>query len=80
MRIFIRGSFISSNDLIEVSLNPIENVSPVYVGQVIRAYQNPDGAWSINWDAPTPGSKLEWRGYCTLEALCRLSAYGRLYR
>lgn len=40
--------------------------------------QLPDGGWPINWDAPTPGSRLEWRGRWTLDALIWLSAYGRL--
>ncbi len=34
------------------------------------------GGWSISWEAPGLASKLEWRGRVTLDAICRLSAYG----
>jgi hypothetical protein len=38
--------------------------------------QLPDGGWPISWEAPGPASELEWRGRWTLDALCRLTAYG----
>lgn len=38
--------------------------------------QLPDGGWPITWEAPGLASELEWRGRITLEAICRLNAYG----
>jgi len=38
--------------------------------------QLPDGGWPISWEAPGLASKSEWRGRITLEAICRLHAYG----
>jgi len=38
--------------------------------------QLPDGGWPIRWEAPGPASELEWRGRWTLDAICRLIAYG----
>jgi hypothetical protein len=44
--------------------------------------QHPDGGWRmypsapISWDAPSPAAILEWRGRWTLDAICRLAAYG----
>lgn len=35
-----------------------------------------DGGWPISWEPPGMASELEWRGRLTLEAVCRLSAYG----
>jgi len=38
--------------------------------------QQADGGWPIFWEAPGPASELEWRGRWTLDAICRLAAYG----
>jgi len=38
--------------------------------------QQEDGSWPIFWEAPGPASELEWRGRWTLDAICRLVAYG----
>ncbi len=38
--------------------------------------QEPDGGWPVRWDAPGAASVLEWRGRVTMEAICRLRAYG----
>ncbi|HEY32161.1 MAG TPA: hypothetical protein G4O10_03535 [Dehalococcoidia bacterium] len=38
--------------------------------------QEADGGWPISWEAPGPASVLEWRGRWTLDAICRLVAYG----
>lgn len=38
--------------------------------------QLPDGGWPIRWEAPGPVAALEWRGHLTLNAICRLNAYG----
>ena len=38
--------------------------------------QQTDGGWPISWEAPGPASELEWRGRWTLDAICRLVAYG----
>lgn len=38
--------------------------------------QQEDGGWPITWKAPGPASELEWRGRWTLDAICRLVAYG----
>jgi hypothetical protein len=40
--------------------------------------QQPDGGWLITWEAPGPAATLEWRGRWTLDAVCRLAAYGRI--
>ena len=40
--------------------------------------QQPDGGWPIAWEAPGPAAVLEWRGRWTLEAVCTLTAYGRV--
>jgi len=40
--------------------------------------QQPDGGWPISWDTPGPAALLEWRGRWTLDAICRLAAYGRI--
>ena len=41
--------------------------------------QQEDGGWPISWEAPGPASKLEWRGRLTLDAICRLVAYGVIH-
>ena len=38
--------------------------------------QQADGGWPISWEAPGSASELEWRGRWTLDAICRLFAYG----
>ena len=38
--------------------------------------QQADGGWPICWEAPGSASELEWRGRWTLDAICRLVAYG----
>jgi len=38
--------------------------------------QQADGGWPIFWNAPGSASKFEWRGRWTLDAICRLVAYG----
>jgi len=38
--------------------------------------QQEDGGWPIFWKAPGPASVSEWRGRWTLDAICRLVAYG----
>jgi hypothetical protein len=40
--------------------------------------QQPDGGWLITWEAPGPAATLEWRARWTLDAVCRLAAYGRI--
>ncbi len=40
--------------------------------------QQEDGGWPITWEAPGPGSRSEWRGRGTLEAVSVLVAYGRI--
>jgi hypothetical protein len=44
----------------------------------LLARQQADGGWPITWEAPGPAAALEWRGSTTLEAIRRLSAYGRI--
>lgn len=44
----------------------------------LQASQQPDGGWPLNWDPPEGAATSEWRGVVTLEALCSLTAYGRL--
>jgi hypothetical protein len=44
--------------------------------QELAGQQQADGGWPISWEAPGPASELEWRGRWTLDAVCRLSAYG----
>ena len=46
--------------------------------QELADRQQPDGGWPISWDAPGPAAVLEWRGRGTLDAVCRLAAYGRI--
>ena len=46
--------------------------------QELMDRQQPDGGWPISWDAPGPAAVLEWRGRWTLDAICRLAAYGRI--
>lgn len=42
----------------------------------LASKQQADGGWPIFWEAPGPASILEWRGRWTLDAVCRLTAYG----
>ena len=42
----------------------------------LEGHQQADGGWPISWEAPGPASELEWRGRWTLDAICRLVAYG----
>jgi hypothetical protein len=42
----------------------------------LKARQQPDGGWPINWEPISLAVKLEWRGVRTLEALRTLRAYG----
>lgn len=42
----------------------------------LKEKQQADGGWPISWDPPGLASELEWRGRVTLDALCRLAAYG----
>ncbi|WP_148444350.1 hypothetical protein [Paenibacillus antibioticophila] len=44
--------------------------------EVLTKQQLPDGGWPISWEPPGTASGLEWRGRVTIEAICRLSAYG----
>ncbi|MEA4908466.1 MAG: prenyltransferase/squalene oxidase repeat-containing protein [Anaerolineaceae bacterium] len=44
----------------------------------LAARQQPDGGWPINWEALSPAAEAEWRGWVTIDALCKLRAYGRL--
>lgn len=44
--------------------------------EVLKKQQLPDGGWPISWEAPGPVAEMEWRGRATVEAICRLSAYG----
>jgi hypothetical protein len=46
--------------------------------QALAAYQQPDGGWPISWEPISPGVEIEWRGWVTIEALEKLSAYGLL--
>lgn len=38
--------------------------------------QQADGGWPFSWEAPGTASVCEWRGRWTLDAVCRLAAYG----
>jgi len=40
--------------------------------------QQPDGGWTFDWLAWSPGQDVEWRGSVTLRALATLVAHGRL--
>ncbi len=42
----------------------------------LKILQQEDGGWPITWKAPGPASVCEWRGRCTLDAICRLVDYG----
>ena len=42
---------------------------------VLAARQQPDGGWPISWQALSPAAEAEWRGWITIEALCKLKAY-----
>lgn len=42
----------------------------------LKARQLPDGGWPISWEAPGVTSEMEGRGRWTLDAICRLTAYG----
>jgi hypothetical protein len=40
--------------------------------------QQSDGGWPISWQPPSEASRLEWRGFRTVDALRTLGEYGRL--
>ncbi len=40
--------------------------------------QQPDGGWTFDWLAWSPGQSAEWRGAVTLRALATLGAHGRI--
>ena len=44
----------------------------------LKAKQQDDGGWTIDWEAVSPGCELEYRGVVTLNALKMLRAYGHL--
>lgn len=44
----------------------------------LLAKQQDDGGWPITWEAISPLTELEWRGYLTVERLKTLRAYGRI--
>jgi hypothetical protein len=44
----------------------------------LAAKQQDDGGWPINFEPPSPGAAVEWRGRWTLEALETLRAWARL--
>jgi hypothetical protein len=44
----------------------------------LAARQQDDGGWPINFEPPSAGAAVEWRGKWTLEALDTLRAWGRL--
>jgi hypothetical protein len=46
--------------------------------EYLMGQQQADGGWPISWEAPGPASECEWRGRWTLDAICRLTAYGRI--
>lgn len=46
--------------------------------EFLAGQQQPDGGWPIFWTPPSHASELEWRGRWTLDAICRLHAYGAL--
>lgn len=44
----------------------------------LMSKQQADGGWPIFWEASGKASTLEWRGRWTLDAICKLTAYGVL--
>ena len=44
----------------------------------LRAAQQSDGGWPIDWQPPSDATRSEWRGIRTLNALRFLDAYGQL--
>lgn len=44
----------------------------------LEAAQQDDGGWTFGWEAWTPITLPEWRGWVTIESLLTLRAYGRL--
>lgn len=42
----------------------------------LRSEQQPDGGWSVNFDAYSPAAALEWRSYATVQALVTLRLHG----
>lgn len=44
----------------------------------LKAQQQEDGGWPIQWPPVSPGCELEYRGVVTLGALRTLKAYGKL--
>ena len=44
----------------------------------LQESQQPDGGWPLNWEPPSEGAALEWRGVVTLESLRFLVSYGRV--
>lgn len=43
----------------------------------LEAEQQPDGGWTFDWLAWSPGQEVEWRGIVTVHALETLRAHGR---
>jgi hypothetical protein len=44
----------------------------------LTAAQQPDGGWTFDWLAWSPGQSVEWRGILTVGALAVLGGHGRL--
>jgi hypothetical protein len=45
---------------------------------VLEDGQQPDGGWTFDWLAWSPGQTVEWRGSMTLHALSALDVHGRI--
>jgi hypothetical protein len=46
--------------------------------RLLEQAQQPDGGWTFDWLAWSPGQSAEWRGIVTLRALATLGAHGRI--
>lgn len=46
--------------------------------RLLEQAQQPDGGWTFDWMAWSPGQSAEWRGAVTLRALATLGAHGRI--
>jgi hypothetical protein len=61
-----RSRMLFTEEQVEADLDQLEQA------------QRPDGGWTFDWLAWSPGQSAEWRGAVTLRALATLGAHGRI--